>query len=192
MGLSIYYNAKLKSPSALSELVEEVTDIVEAHSWKYTVFETQMLSKKFNENVKDLIYGICFSPPKCESICLTFLSNGQLVSPWIFEMQRKNGSTISYGTCTKTQYAGEKTHLIIIDLFRHLNKKYFSEFKLIDEGQYWETSDKKILHGNFSRYNALMDSFGLALDTIPIKTRESPEKYLLRIMEEISAKKKKK
>ncbi len=191
MGLSIYYDGKLKSPASLPFLIEEVKDVAEVHNWKYTIFKDTFPNKTFTAKFSNDVFGITFSPPKSEPVCLCFTSHGHLISPWLFEFDLNNGlekEDISLGVFTKTQYAGVGAHKIIIDLFRYLSEKYFKEFKMIDESGYWETGDVKIMKSTFKRYNDLMDDFGLALETISKKRGESVENYLLRVMEEIHKK----
>ena len=196
MGLSIYYNGKFNQETSLSEMINEVKDIAEIHEWNYHIYENHFSENDLiHDSHSDQIYGISFSPPKCEPIWLCFLSNGKMSSPVNlkyssdFTNEKENGYI--YLSSTKTQYAGIEIHKLIIHLLKYISKKYFSEFNLIDEGKYWETSDEKILEENFNRMNSIMDSFGSALDTIPIKPDEDIEKYLLRILEIIHKKRNK-
>ena len=84
---------------------------------------------------------------------------------------------------TKTQYAGIKIHMLIIHLLKYLSNKYLQTFRLTDEGKYWETGDEKLLEDSFKRYNDLLNSVEYALDTFPMKTGETMEKYLSRLLE---------
>lgn len=191
MGLSIYYSGKLKSPHLLPDLVDAVRDVVLAHNWKYDIFETVYPGKKFSRNLTDNLYGICFAPPGCEPVCLSFMSNGRLTTPWLFEYYFENGRHDMKppdGASTKTQYAGADCHQLIIDLFRYLEKKYFSSFKMFDDSRYWESCDESVMRANFDRYDALMDNFALALDSTPIRKGETAVKYILRVMEQINKK----
>ena len=72
-----------------------------------------------------------------------------------------------YSLFTKTQFAGIEIHIQIIEIFRHVSGKYFRYFKMIDEGQYWETGDRKILESQFNRYNFLLDMMEDGLNNIP-------------------------
>ncbi|MDD2552894.1 MAG: hypothetical protein PHQ56_09760, partial [Dysgonamonadaceae bacterium] len=83
-------------------------------------------------------------------------------------------------------------HKAIIELFRYLNKRsYFEEFKLIDEGKYWESSDEKLLEQKFKENGDLIDNFSLAIETIPAKQGESYEDYFKRITKIINDRNKK-
>ena len=65
---------------------------------------------------------------------------------------------------TKTQRGGPDTHIAIIKLFKYLEKKYFVEMTVSDEGNYWETSDKEVLQERFDEYTGLINSVKGALE----------------------------
>jgi hypothetical protein len=46
-----------------------------------------------------------------------------------------------------------------------LEKKYFSYVEVSDEGEYWETMDKAVLHKRFEVYNGLMNMVASVLET---------------------------
>jgi hypothetical protein len=92
----------------------------------------------------------------------------------------------------KTQFAGIETHKFIIQLFRYLKDKYFADFKLSDEGEYWETNNDDVLKANFRRYNELLDNFVSAIENHPIRPDEDIEQYFLRVMKSIQENKQKK
>ncbi|NJO68932.1 MAG: hypothetical protein HC830_06265 [Bacteroidetes bacterium] len=77
----------------------------------------------------------------------------------------------------------------VVQLFRYLNLKYFAFFKMIDEGNYWETSDEEVLKENFRKYTELLSNFTTAIEMFPHKTTESIEGYFERLMKIIREKK---
>lgn len=186
MGISIHFKGQLRTNASLISLVEEVTDIVKIYQWPYKIFETAFPSKKENDN--DL-YGICFTPPECETISLCFLSDGKLTSieSWHLrnKSQDKNKETLTRWISVKTHFAGEAVHKLIIHLLDYLNKKYFTYFTLSDEGQYWETRDEDLLHQKFTYLNGLMNSFAEGLEVNPMMPGESFDKYFERILKNI-------
>lgn len=196
MGLTIHYSGRFKELASLSEMIEEVKDIVEIYNWKYHIFEKHFcIDDLCKSNYNDKIYGICFTPPECETINLCFLSNGRMSSAPNLEFfgnsPDEDYQKYLYMLSVKTQFAGSATHKLIIHLLKYLNKKYFSEFKVIDEGNYWDTEDEKILGETFKKYTDLLDSFGAALENIPLKSEETFEEYFKRIMRIIQDKRKK-
>ncbi len=194
MGLSIHYNGRFNKEASLSEMIEEVKDIAEVYNWNYHIFEKQFPENSIGRNsYTDKVYGISFSPPGCEPIWLTFLSNGRMSSPLNLEFfgnsEDKAERKYLYMLSTKTQYAGIDVHRIIIHLLKYLSKRYLKQFNLTDEGKYWETNDEKLLEEIFRRYDDLIDSFSTALENVPIKSGETFEEYFSRILKIIQRKK---
>ena len=193
MGLSIHYNGQFRTSASLSEIIDGVRDIAEINKWKYKIYNTKFPKKSYDDNsYNSRIYGISFTPPNSEPIFLTFLSNRRMSSYhqlkfWGQSTDEKEKKYL-YMLSTKTQYAGRNVHKIIIHLLKYLSKKYFSEFELHDEGHYWETNDEKVLDENFDRYKDLIDSFGFALDNVPMNSNETIEEYFSRIIKIIRGK----
>ena len=190
MGLSFHYSGRIANPDSLPELIEEIEDIAKVYKWKYFVFDRQFPENTVGKpEYTDLLYGICITPPGCETVDICFLSNGRMssVSHLQFWGQSDNAKEKEYlyMLSVKTQYAGVDLHLFIIQLFRYLNQKYFADFTMSDEGEYWETNDVIVLKKNFKRYTELIDGFASAIQNQPIKTDEDIETYFLRLMKQI-------
>jgi hypothetical protein len=190
MGLSIHYKGNLRTKASLSALIEEVTDIAKIYKWKYHIRDTEfpkesLENKKFNSS----LYGICFTPPGCETISICFLSNGQLssaASSYLFENKLITAQEVlDSWVSVKTQFAGEEIHKMVINLLDYLNKKHFSDFTLIDEGEYWETRDEKLLHKKFTFLSKMIEKVGGAIEENLMKPGESIEAYFERILKDI-------
>ncbi|MBW8332236.1 MAG: hypothetical protein K0M40_09470 [Prolixibacteraceae bacterium] len=194
MGLSFHYSGRIANPASLSDLIEEIEDIAKVHDWKYFVFDRQFPEDTIGKpDYNQRIYGICFTPPNCETVDICFLSNGRMSSAAHLQFWGKTDDQEEreylYMLSVKTQYAGIEIHQFLIQLFRYLNAKYFADFTMSDEGEYWETNDLTLLKTNFKRYTELVDGFVSAIESIPIKAGEDVESYFLRLMKEINDKK---
>lgn len=188
MGLSFHYKGKLKNPQSLKKMIEEVTDICQANKWEYAILDDTFPNNIFTiEPNKESVYGIFFTPPKCETVDLTFLSNGKLCAPYNLELNKNleklEDDIYLYFLSVKTQYCGSGIHKILISVFDYLNKKYFEDFEFTDEGQFWETRDEKMLEETFNRNSNLINSFGSALEYVPVLEGETIENYILRMAE---------
>ncbi|MFM2368283.1 MAG: hypothetical protein RL619_583 [Bacteroidota bacterium] len=185
MGLSFHYKGALKNPGLLKKMIEEVTDISLANQWKFHVFEETFPNEAFTlDSYNDSIYGICFSPPNCEVVCLTFLSNGKMCAFYNLESSKISLNELDDNYLSvKTQFAGPEIHKQLITIFDYINKKYFENFDLTDEGNYWETKNDQLLKDTFKKYTNLINGFDSLLDNIPIGERETIEEYLIRIAE---------
>ena len=130
-----------------------------------------------------------FTPPGCETISVSFLSNGKMSSPVLLKFYGKEEQSVAkgllYSISVKTQFSSPGIHIVLMKLFRHLSDKYLSNFNLIDEAQYWETNDENVLNQNFAKYNALLDNFSLGIASIQPQKDESLVDYLTRIANRI-------
>ena len=191
MGLSINYSGSFKKEASLEAMIVEVKDIAEIYEWKYTINETRFPKNSFDKIEYDgKLYGISFTPPNCETISLTFLSNGKMCCGArlkFFDNSEKDKMYL-YMLSSKTQYAGSIIHKIIIHLLKYLSQKYFQDFQLTDEGNYWETGDEKILEKNFRTYNDLVDGVVHSVKNYPINNAESFTDYFERIIKMLDAK----
>jgi hypothetical protein len=188
MGLSIHYQGSFKNAKKLQLMIEEVVTIAKVNCWDYFIFENKFPNNTFTPiPEKENLYGICISPPGCEMVSFSFLSNGKMCGAEKLQIN-KNLENLEedenlYYLHTKTQYAGIEIHKKIIVLFDYLSATYFDNFELLDEGQFWETRDEELLKTIFNRYINLIESFQSSLENIPINEGESAEDYVLRMAE---------
>lgn len=195
MGLSFHYSGRIADRENLPDLIEEVEEIAKVFQWKYFVFDRQFPEDTIGKpEYNQRIYGICFTPPNCETVDICFLSNGRMSSPahlkFFGKTDDQDESKYLYMLSVKTQYAGVETHQMIIQLFRYLDKKYLADFAMSDEGQYWETNDEALLKTTFKRYTDLINGFASAIETIPIRADENLESYFKRLMNLLNDKRK--
>ena len=191
MGLCIYYNGKIKDAASLPRLVEEVKDIAAINKWKYQILESSFPNDVLDsEEHLESLYGINFTPPNCETVSITFLSNGVMVCPgavkYFGNSKNETEKNFIYQLWVKTQFAGMLIHATIINLFKYLNNKYFADFEMTDESGYWETGDESLMQANFKEYDALLDNFVLSMETFPVQKGENMISYFERLLEHIN------
>ncbi|MDD3877176.1 MAG: hypothetical protein PHT69_11175 [Bacteroidales bacterium] len=185
MGLSFHYSGRFNPKKSLKEMIEEVEDMCKTLNWKYHILDTEFPDSGFTDAYTDDVYGIIFSPPECEAVPLTFLSNGRMSSLINLKAFGNSGNEdykkYLYMLSVKTQFAGIETHALLIKFFRHISLKYLLDFHISDEGYYWETVDLEKLQGQFNTYNKILDNFCLGLEAIPKNESEDLEDYLIRV-----------
>jgi hypothetical protein len=78
-------------------------------------------------------------------------------------------NTMSVKTAfTKTQFAGAETHILLCKLLRYLEKKYFAELEVIDEGDYYYKGDASALAERLAFLNHLIENAATsALASLP-------------------------
>jgi hypothetical protein len=187
MGLSFHYSGSIANPEFLPQLIDEVRDIATVYNWEYKEYEREFPKDSVGQaEYNQYIYGISFTPPQCETISICFLSNGRMSSHahllFYGKTDEQPESDYLYMLSVKTQFASAVLHQSIIQLFRHLNKKYFANFTLSDEGSYWETNDIELLKTNFKRNSDLINGFSSAIEAIPMLPDETIEAYFERLM----------
>ena len=190
MGLSIHFSGQLRKAEFLPAMIEEVIDISKVYGWKYEVYNTHFTNNRFENSVSfDNFYGISFMPTDCETVSLTFLSNGRMVSPAYISVfansEDETQRSYIYFISVKTQFAGVFVHLLLVRLLKHLNDKYFDSFKLDDESFYWETGDENLMRERFKLYDNLLDNVVLSTQTFPIEPNEDIVTYFERLMKHI-------
>ena len=191
MGISIHYRGKFNKNAALTDLITEVKEIADTFKWNCKVYQKVFpVNASENQSHDGEIYGISFTPPECETISICFLSNYKMSShahlKFYGHPENLSESDFLYMLSAKTQFAGTTIHKTIIELFRYLYKRnYFSKFELVDEGDYWETGNERLLEQKFKENGDLIDNFIIAVETIPIKQGEPFENYFERIMKMI-------
>lgn len=163
MGLTVYYKGRFNPEASLEMLIRECLEFAKVFHWDYHIFEREFPLIPFPHEYNDNIYGIAISPPECEPLWFTFLSNGKMSGPAQLQFF---GNSIDpedlfalYSLFTKTQSAGTEIHMLVIEIFRHVSKKYLLDFTMSDEGKYWETGNRHELDRIFKKYNFLLDMY---------------------------------
>lgn len=193
MGLGLQYKGKIRDAAMLPLLVEEIKDVAAAHKWKFRVYEERFSEYLDQDEFYDnKIFGISFTPPSCETVWLCFLSNGRISGPlqlkFFGRFEGNEEPEYLYSVSVKTQFSGIDTHVLVVDLFRYLSKKYFSEFEMTDEGRYWETGNKEVLEKNFVKFNEMLNRYTSTAECFPMQENENLESYMNRLVEFIQKK----
>jgi len=192
MGICINYGGSFKKEASLKAFIEEVKDVALANNWKHYIFKDTFEPGQLGSKTFDMeeIYGIYITPPECETVTLTFLSNGKMASTSSLESYVKHKGTdffddpeeMLYYNSTKTQYAGYEIHKQLCDFFKYLAPKYFNDdFEFDDETNYYEDNDEAKLIMEFDRSSAIISMFSSALDVIKPQKGESMRDFLEKV-----------
>jgi len=144
MGVTIHFEGRLKSADDLQKVISFGEDYAKRKKAEVISLnsEKKILNRVRDEQEWDYegpVKGIQFFPDEnSEPIVLEFDKDY-----YIQEF-------------CKTQFAGISTHIEVIEFLRDI-KPYFLELKVLDEGEFWETSDIKILEQRFENFFVAFD-----------------------------------
>ncbi len=166
MGITIHYSGTFSSNASLSGMIEEAVAFAEANNWKHHVLEASFPEVPPIEPDTEIgRYGLLVIPPECEPVHLIFNQDRQLgfycdlrtvliqdlvideltgESKWVTH-NMDSAYKPSWGAFTKTQFAGSGIHIKVVELLKQLVPKYFSEFKVTDETDFWVDDDENKL-----------------------------------------------
>jgi len=137
MGVTIHFEGTAKSDKDLEEILSFARSFaINNNMPNFPVIESNgKLSRIINETDADYkgpIKGIVIEPHyNCEQLKLEF------------------GKDLFMQDYCKTQFAPAQIHIAIIGLLKKI-QPHFSNLTVVDEGEYWETEDTRLLEQNMS------------------------------------------
>lgn len=147
MGVTLHYSGKIKSEDHIDNLIEEVIEVCHANDWKYSLINDAIAPDEDSES-SIMLQGVIFSGEGGEPMWLTFDEDGNITSPMTALFALKDPDYfdgLEYRAFTKTQDAGPDYHMKLVKLIKYLSKKYFKEWKVLDESRYYEEEDESQL-----------------------------------------------
>lgn len=145
MGVTIHFEGQLKDQTALHDLLEMAKAFAREQGWRTELIESDeatLLRVRDEENWDYVgpVRGIVIYPHlDCD--------------PVRFEFDRD----LYIQEFTKTQFVGVEIHLKVLELLRGV-EFLFKEFRVEDEGEYWETGNAQLLTEHLSRSQKVIES----------------------------------
>ena len=104
--------------------------------------------------------------PKAEPLSFFFDREGNLRSPvdTVSILDRILDPEQAW-VSIKTQFASPEVHVWIVGLLKYLKKRYISDLRVSDEGQYWETGDVRILKEKMDLINEKIEHISSKLSS---------------------------
>jgi hypothetical protein len=139
MGITIHFEGRLQNVDDLRQLLNEARTYASSKGWPLTEIPLQVrkLDRVKDEEYWDyegLTSGIEITPhPNSEPLRFEFDENGFLQE------------------YVKTQFAPIDIHIEVVELLRQI-ERFFEEFEVIDESDFWETKDLNELEQHFKRF----------------------------------------
>lgn len=204
MGVSIHYSGRFKKDQSLIQFNTELADIAESMGWESQQLEDDDFPEEGSPIEHGKLYGILINIKQCETVAFTFLSDRKLAPPMHFELlelgKKAEYTVISIDKgitvektihddfdfekkpiiSVKTQFASFEVHIQIIKLIRYLSEKYFDDFELIDETEYWEKGNEDDSRKKFEGLLHLINAFRSNLTQLTIRKDETIENAIIR------------
>lgn len=180
MGVSVHYRGRLNSTGQLSALRNELRDIASRIGWRYWILDEDWnvpaeAILAHNEKTCEIkghlgLKGIQLTPPgQSEPLCFFFDSEGNLRSPMNVVLIR-DGTLAPEDAwiSVKTQFLSAQMHVLIVGLLKYVKGRYLSNLEVIDEGEYWETGDYRVLEEKMRLIQEKLDYVSNELSSIQI------------------------
>jgi hypothetical protein len=183
MGVSIYYEGRLKSRAQLDEFISETEDIIKANDWEYNIIHAEGCG------LLPPIDGIILYPPDSESVSFLFNPEGRLVSPLSLAIAERNQKPLdeyAHLIFCKTQFAGVEFHIKLINLLKYLSEKYFGEWDCKDDSNYYQNGDRQKLEKVFGIIDntimALNEAFEMHMDKLDPQNPEGIRNFISEVL----------
>ena len=145
MGVTIHFEGKLKSQKDFDEVIEKARDFAKRRSSDIIHLNNDKKLLKRVKDEKDWAYegtvkGIQIQPHDNSD-------------PLILEFDKD----LYIQEFCKTQFSDISTHIDIIQFLRDI-ESHFDKLSVIDEGEFWETNDIKLLEQKFEDFFVAFDN----------------------------------
>jgi len=132
MGVTIHFEGRLRDQTAYEGLVGVVSSLAESQGWRTETIDSAEVTLLRVRDEQEWDY---VGPVKGITVYLH-----EDCDPVRLEFDRD----LYVQEFTKTQFAGADYHLKVINLLKTI-QPFFSELKVDDEAEYWDTNDRSTL-----------------------------------------------
>jgi hypothetical protein len=159
MSITIFASGKIEGIDDIPRVIDDLKRVAGERHWEYHVidddFETlpdAVLTRRDSGDRAAVIEGslglkgiVLNVGPGAEPLAILFDRSGVLTDmlqqlSWI----ENNGQGERFTMC-KTQFAGIDAHIRVIEVLDGLKQSYIPSLVVNDEGEYWESRDRRIL-----------------------------------------------
>lgn len=145
MGVTIHFEGRLKTNEDFDAVMKKAREFADKHSSGIVSLDSD---KKLLKRVKDErnwdyegeVRGLQIQPHENSD-------------PLILEFDKD----LYIQEYCKTQFAGVSLHIAIVEFLRSV-EPCFEKLSVVDEGEFWDTNDIKILEGKFEDFFAAFES----------------------------------
>jgi len=189
MGVTIHYGGTIKSVDMVDDLVDEMVEVCTANNWDYQIVDTRKHKNTDPNDPLPHLKGISFGAERSESVWFTFNEVGLLLSPMValFQQQEpEQTKSMHHHAFTKTQFAGPEYHIKLVKLLKYVADKYFDEWHVSDESDYYETGNEERLKQCMNLIDksmaALSDAFDVHGEKMAGKSEDEIKDFIGKVL----------
>lgn len=193
MGISIHYHGRLDDTERLDEALRMIETWCRQHEWSCHRLEFETRGTYVSADIGAELpveldtswRGWSIDPhDKCESLVLAFDDDGRLML--CFDAP-DGDSVVQYRLSVTTQYAPPHVHVKICELLRQLQRDFAREgLEVVDEGDYFDSRDKRRLVERRDEVQQVMGTMGAVLgsdtDVLIDITDQVPDEEMLKLL----------
>ena len=175
MGVTVHYRGTIDEPERIRDLQRELADIAKSMGWEHSLLDDDWTVPPdavlvHEQGVAKItghlgLKGISLLPGGGgEALSFFVDAAGRLRSIMDMILQcegRTAGDNAS--ASMKTQFLSPDVHVWIVGLLKFLQKRYFSDLEVDDEGGFWETGDRSALQAKMRQLNVEIDKLAMDL-----------------------------
>lgn len=192
MGLTVHYRGSLTDKRQIKPLINELEDIAQSINADCRVYDEDWGEKpdaRFEHNsagqatiVGNIgLKGVSLKlHDRCETLFLCFDASGVLTSPIQVAFRADSDYAVDpdHWLSVKTQFAGAKVHVALVELLRYLKGKYIHDLEVDDEAGYWENQDMAAVERDIDLINRGIEAISNRLETVPTKDTDDIVKQI--------------
>jgi len=175
MGVTIHYRGTIDEPERILDLQRELADIAKSMGWEHSLRDDDWAvppdAVLVHEQGAARITGhlglkgiSLLSGGGGEALSFFVDAAGRLRSIMDMILQCEGRTTPGNAWVSmKTQFLSPDVHVWIVGLLKYLQKRYFSNLEVDDEGGFWETGDRAALEAKMRLLNEKMDELATGL-----------------------------
>jgi len=176
MGVTIHYRGTIDEPVRIRDLQREMADIAKSMGWGHSLLDDDwtvppdatLVHERGSAKIKGHLglKGISLLPGGGgESLSLFVDATGRLrsIMDMILQGERRTSPDHAW-VSMKTQFLSPDIHVWIVGLLKYLQKRYFTDLQVNDEGGFWETGDRAALEAKMRLLNEKIDKLAMDLN----------------------------
>lgn len=175
MGITIHYRGTINDLDRIEEFEDRVIDMAleigaGVRIWRSTSDHDR------SRVVRGLILDVV---PGQDTSSLLVSPEGWLV-PLVAIEEAENGTLCGPPDCfVKTQYGAIEGHVALVELLSYMQKEFFLDLEVDDEGDYWTSRDLARLSAKFSQVRSITDSLTQSLSEFALSAEAAEDPQIV-------------